>query len=153
MIAYLFLLLGLLLLFLEFYTPGGLFAVAAIAVLLIGIVTFVTENSPAASIFFVVLTSVGVVITVKLALKRIQKSGSQNTFYLSKDQEGYQATQYDRTQIGKEGISLSDLGPSGYIVVEGKRFAATAKSGYLDKGTKVQVIGGEGSQLIVKAVL
>jgi len=150
---YFFLFLGLLLLFLEFYTPGGFFAIAAIIALLVGVVTFVTENnSPMASILFVTATAVGVGFTIKLALSRIKKSGSKNTLYLSEDQEGYVATTFDRAIIGKEGISLSDLGPSGYILVEGKRYAATGRGGYIDKGRRIQVIGGEGSQLIVKAL-
>lgn len=50
------------------------------------------------------------------------------------------------------GQTVSDLGPSGFVVVEGKRYQAIARSGYIDKGNAITVIGGQGAHLLVKLV-
>ncbi|QLH37527.1 MAG: hypothetical protein HWD61_05345 [Parachlamydiaceae bacterium] len=45
---------------------------------------------------------------------------------------------------------MTDLKPGGFIIVDGKQQPAISKEGYLSKGTKVKVIGGEESNLIVR---
>jgi len=140
-----------LLIFLEFYTPGGVFAVAGALFVLGAMTTFmVASGSPLASLVFVVGTVIGVCIVIWFAINRIRKSGKQDTFYLSRDQEGYQSVHLDPSLIGKKGTALTDFGPSGFVLVEGKRYAAICRGPYLDKGKEVLIIGGEGADLIVK---
>lgn len=87
-----------------------------------------------------------------LLFRELKKSAKDNTFYLQQDQEGFQASTFNDSLIGKTGQSVSDLGPSGFVVVGGNRYQATARSGYIDKGREITVIGGEGAHLIVKLV-
>jgi membrane-bound ClpP family serine protease len=150
MSPFLLLFIGLLLIFLEFYTPGGILAVAGSIFVLAALATFLMEaTSPLTGLGFILLTIGGIAGTIWFALRRIRKS-KENTFYLSKDQEGYISSGFDATLIGKSAQTLTDFGPSGYILVEGKKFAATCRDTYLEKGQQVIIIGGEGSQLIVK---
>lgn len=151
MIAYAFLLIGLLLLFLEFYTPGGVLAISGIICMLFSVGFYIsTSTSFLDSIFFVLIALVLTGVVVWLALYRIKKSASKNTFYLGKDQEGYQAASFDEALIGKRGTAQSDLGPSGFVVIEGVRYPARSRGGYIDKGRSIVVIGGEGAHIIVK---
>jgi membrane-bound ClpP family serine protease len=141
---------GLLMIFLEFYTPGGILAAAGAIFIVIALVTFLMgATSPLSAIGFILLTIGGIVGTIWFALRRIKRS-KENTLYLSKDQEGYTSTSFDSSLIGKSAHTLTDFGPSGYILVEGKKLAATCRDTYLEKGQEVIIIGGEGSQLIVK---
>ena len=154
MMPFILLLIGLVLLFLEFYTPGGILAVAGIIFLLAAITTYLLASSSAlGSVAFLVLTIVALSFVIWFALRRIKKSGPENTFYLSKDQEGYVSTRFDTTAIGKTGTALTDFGPSGFVLIDGKRHSAVCRGPYLDKGQRVTVIGGEGADLIVKPIL
>jgi len=151
MMPYLFLFLGLLLVFLEFYTPSGILATGGAIFLVAAIATFIMSSSSVlASVIFVLITLILIYLVCYFALNRIKKSADKNTFYLSKDQEGYLSSHFDSSLIGKRGVTLSDLGPSGHILVEGKRVQAISRSGYIDRGKDVEIIGGEGARLIVK---
>ena len=153
MIPFILLFVGLLLIFLEFYTPGGILAVCGIIALLFGVTLFLTSStSLLASVAFIGLMIAGVSFVIWFALHRIKKSGAKNTFYLSSDQEGYQGAAFDASLIGKQGDAVTDLGPSGFIVIEGARYQASCRGPYLDRGKKVIVIGGEGARLLVKPV-
>lgn len=52
--------------------------------------------------------------------------------------------------IGKEGHCTNDLKPSGYVEIEGKEWEAKSMDGYIDKGTRIRVVGKESWQLIVE---
>ncbi|MCB1181127.1 MAG: serine protease [Chlamydiia bacterium] len=148
MISSILAIIGLLLIFIEFFVPGGILGVTG-GILLVGsVILFAlqTESFLAFILFFViVIVILGVLIKFALWRKKKKKG-----IYLSNDQEGYSASSYDKEMIGKEAKTLSDLKPSGHIVVEGKRLQAVSKTGYVDKGIKVMVIGGQGAHLIVK---
>lgn len=153
MLSFILLFIGLLLIFLEFYTPGGILAVAGTIVILFAVTSFLVESSAGfASLFFILFTIAATAFVIWFALNRIKKTSAKNTFYLSDDQEGYQGAHFDTSLIGKQGLTLTDLGPSGFVLIEGKRHQAGSRGPYVDKGTDVLVIGGEGSYLIVKPV-
>ena len=152
MIPFLLLAVGVLLIFLEFYTPGGVLAVVGVLFLLSALTSFLgTSPTVVGIVSFVGLMVASLAFVIWFALRRIRKSSSQNTFYLGQDQEGFISTEFDKNLIGKQGITLSDLGPSGFVLIEGKRYQASCRNSYLDKGTPVTVIGGEGGCLIVKS--
>ncbi len=150
--AFIVLFIGLLLIFLEFYTPGGVLAITG-AIFLLGAITLflLASTSLLASVGFVALTLALLVVTIWYALYRI-RSSTGNTFYLSQDQEGYQSARFDAALIGKKGVALTDFSPSGYALIEGQRVAAQCRGPYLDKGSPIEVIGGEGNYVIIKPV-
>jgi membrane-bound ClpP family serine protease len=151
MIPFILLFIGLLLIFLEFYTPGGILAVGGGLFFLAAIYAFIVNTDSAlVSAFFILSTFILLTLTIKFALFQIKKSAAKNSFYLADDQAGYKACSFHTGLIGSEGTALCDLGPSGYILLDGKRYAATCRDSYIDKGTDIIVVGGEGTQLIVK---
>ena len=58
----------------------------------------------------------------------------------------------DKDLVGKEGVVSSDLKPSGHILVEDNYYQAVSKTGYIEKGRNIKVIGGQGARLICKEV-
>lgn len=144
------LIVGLLLIFVEFYLPGAVLGTIGVIMLLASIVTFAQETeSIAALIGFIFLVGLSIVYLVYYTLQRIRKTSKEGTMYLDSDQEGYFASGFAKETIGKEGIAASDLKPSGHIYVEGIEYQAMAESGYITKGTHIEVIGGRGANLIV----
>ena len=89
-------------------------------------------------------------LTIKLALYRIKKNRHKNTIYANQDQEGFIASSYNKTLIGKIGTAESDLKPSGHVLIQGKREQAVSQGTYIKKGEKVIVVTGEGARLIVR---
>lgn len=142
---------GLLLIYFEFFLPAGFMAIAG-GILLVGSTILFAIKSPgflSISIYFIVMIAL-LVLVCKLALWRIKNAHPERSIYLSKDQEGYTASSFDQTLIGKEGVSLSDLRPSGHVLINGSQYQAVSESDYISKDAKVIVIGGKGAYLIVK---
>lgn len=148
-----FFLLGaaLLLIFLEFFLPGGIIGAIGIVFLLLSIVFFIqATNSILAVILYLIFVIFLLVVLISLTLRGIKKTRKKSSIYLATDQEGFFASKYDETMIGKKGVAVSDLKPAGHILVENKRLQALSKSGYIQKGASLEVVGGRGAYLIVR---
>jgi len=144
-------LVGLFLIYLEFFLPGGVMGVGGGLLIFAGIF-FLVMKKPAVVelVFYIIGVIAALFFVVKIALWHVKKSRSRGTIYLDTDQEGFIASLYQKELIGKAGIAASDLKPSGHILVEEKYLQATSKSGYIEKGDTIVVVGGEGSHLVVK---
>jgi membrane-bound ClpP family serine protease len=151
MIAFLLVFLGLVLILVEFYIPGAIMGILGGISILTGIILFSSQTSSLiAIIFFVIGSAVAVGLLIRFAIWRIVHAKPQYSIYSSADQEGYQASFYDQSAIGKTGVVIADLKPGGYILIEGHKHAAISLGGYIAKGEQVDVIGGQEQSLMVK---
>jgi membrane-bound serine protease (ClpP class) len=148
---------GIMLIALElFVIPGfgivGILGILCVMISLFG--AFGTENIDTAvnviGISILSAIAISVLLTIYILpkstlFKRITLSTSQNS------NAGYSAPhQEDESLLGKVGIVYSKLRPSGSVVIEDKRYDATAMGEYIEKGTKVKVISLNGFQLTVE---
>lgn len=151
MISFLLVFLGLLLILFEFYLPGAVMGILGGISILTGIVLFASQTtSLIAIVLFVFGSAIAVGILIRLAIWRIVHAKPQYSIYLSKDQEGYQASSYDKSAIGKTALVIADLKPGGFILIEGHQHPAISLSGYIVKGEHVTVVGGQEQSLMVK---
>ena len=51
--------------------------------------------------------------------------------------------------VGKDAKSISSLGPTGYVLIDGVKYNAISYDGYLDSGEELKVIAIKGRYLIV----
>lgn len=109
---------------------------------------------PKVSFFLIYLLGlIGAVYAVaRLALWRVRATSKKGTLYMAADQEGFQACVYPKELIGKIGHAATDLRPSGHVWIEDRSFHALSQTGYIDKGTPVQILEGKGSHLIVQII-
>jgi membrane-bound serine protease (ClpP class) len=139
------------LIYVEFFVPGGILAILALAAALVG--TVLISIGPygwlAGVIYFVVLGLLSIVVCYA-AIKKMKKSASKDSFFLSKDQQGYVVSSLDKNMIGKKGVAFSDLKPSGHIMIEGQAFQAVSERGYISKGAEVEIIALGPSYFIIK---
>lgn len=150
---YLLLFIGLLLILLEFYLPGAVMGIAGAFIVIASIVLFaIQEHSGIETLLFVLLAIAAVAGVIKFALWQIRRTGKQKTIFLEDDQEGFYASSFDVVAVGKRGVALSDLKPSGFVFVDGKQRQAVSRSEYIVKGSDIEVIGGQGACLIVKQI-
>ena len=141
---------SLILIYLEFFLPGAVLGMIGGLGVACSIGLFIWQSDH----FFKSLTfslAVGILLglTIKLALWKLKKI----PIFSPKDaQVGYVASTFDQKLIGQTGEAASDLKPSGYILIEGKRYPAISDSRYIKKGESIKIIAGQGGHFIVKTL-
>ncbi len=150
-LAFIFTLIGLVCIYLEFFLPGIVIGVAGAIIISVGMWFFASGGTPILwDLAYLALTALLTAGVCKLALWQIRRSAPKNSFYLSKDLEGYSSTESNPAFIDKAGEALSDLRPSGYVQIEGKEYQAVAHAGFIERGASVRVTADRGSHLIVR---
>lgn len=146
-------LLGLALIYMEFFLPGGILAVIGSISLLASIILCFIHTSAFWAILYILFLILAVIFICNFALWKMRKSKIKDRFYLEKDQEGFLAASFDQRLIGKAGTVFTELKPAGHILIEGIQYQALSAAGFLSKGETVEVIGGQGSHLIVRTTI
>jgi membrane-bound ClpP family serine protease len=142
---------GLFLVFLEFFLPGAIMGIGGGLLLLASVVMFLlTSPSPLFFVGYLFALCIALYVVIKIALWRVKSTEKKGTIYSSKDQAGFQASSYEKSMIGKKGVAATDLRPSGHVYIDNHYVQATARGKFIEKGSEVLVVGGEGSHLIVK---
>ena len=144
-------LIGLLLVYFEFFVPGGILGILG-GVLMIGsLIIFVWEQDHITWLIVYIFALIALLaFTIRLALWKIKRTKGKNTMYAWQDQEGFLASTFNRELIGKSGIALTNLKPAGHVRVEGERAQAVSQGSYVKKGEAIKVVSGEGARLIVR---
>lgn len=144
-------LVGLILVYFEFFVSGGILGIIGGLFLIVGFILSVwVQTAFIWSFIYIASVIILLVFTIRMALWKIKKTKDKGSFYLGQDQEGYVAAFYDKELVGKTGEAITALAPSGHIKIEGEPYQAVSESGYIKKGSRVQVVRGEGARLIVK---
>jgi len=148
MMPWIWLVVAYMLLFLEFYLPGGIMAIGAVVFFIASIVHAALLYEISTVVLFFVASLIGVGFVIRLSLSRVKKSS--DTIFLNSDQEGFEGVEKKSTHIGKEGVALSDLSPSGVVRIEGSREQVVCQEGYVEKGSTVVVVDSRGGYLVVR---
>jgi len=151
LIAVVLALVGLLLIYFEFFVPGGILGILGGVSMVGGLIVFIWEQGDLIwTIVYIVALIALLVLTIRLALWKIKKTKSKNTMFAGQDQEGFLASTYNKELIGKSGVAVTDLKPSGHVLIEGERTQAVSQGSYVKKGEPIKAIRGEGARLIVR---
>ena len=152
MFPFLLLAFGCILIFLEFYFAGFILGSLGGLLVFARVIVFAMQNeSIVSNIAYIAGVVLLLIFVCRFGIARVRATKGKGTLYSENNQEGFVASTYNRSSIGKEGIVITDLKPGGFILIDGKKEAAISQSGYITKGQKVLVIDGEGESLIVKA--
>lgn len=144
--------LGIVLLFLEIFIPGGILGVAGIVLLATGI--FMTADSVLQGVGYVsmMLLILGLLIVLSFRFsmtRRFWKRLSLTTRQTKN--EGYVAPiQKLESYFGRQGVALSTLRPAGTADFDGERLDVVTEGGFIPKGTPIKVIAVEGTRVIVR---
>jgi membrane-bound serine protease (ClpP class) len=137
---------SLLILIIEVFVPsGGILAIAGVGGLSLGI-------------YFGFQTSVllgggqlivAIVVVPLLFLYGIKKLTLNKTL---PDEEGFRSEKKDLSYlINKQGVALTNLRPSGTIIMEGKRYDVVTEGEMINKDRPVMVVKIEGARIVVKS--
>ncbi len=143
--------LGVLMLILELFIPGGIVGVLGFASMVSGLVLAAYDTTQGIASLGIALV---VTVIVSFALyKYFGFKGMWQRLVLSHSQqnkEGYVATLDQRDLLGKHGIALTPLRPSGVVKIEGKRVDAVTSGGFIPAGTLIVVTYVEGTRVVVQ---
>lgn len=143
---------GLILLVIEGMIPGfGLPGISGIILVAIGIVLSMKsfQNALMSLSVAIIVTTIITIFLIKFGYKSpyLEKIILSNQL---KTEKGYTSANSKYEYLGKEGIAVSGLRPSGIIEINGKRMDALSEGDYIDKGSRIEVVKVEGSKIIVR---
>ena len=88
----------------------------------------------------------GIKLTDTDAFKKIALEETQDS------KLGYVSNKYSDEYIGKKGKAFTVLRPSGKVIIDEKLCDATSYDGFIEKNSKIKVVGNEGSTLKVSKI-
>lgn len=141
---------GLFLVGAEVFVPGGVLgiigALALIAATVIAFPAFGPAGGLITAVALIILTGVAIFLWVKIFPRT--RLGKHMT--VSMDLHDSKATEDDLPALlGKTGEAISDLRPSGYVLIEGRRTDVVTQGEMISKGEKVNVIEIDGNRVVV----
>ena len=141
-------LLGLVFLFFEVFTPGPIFGILGGLTLIGGIAMAFTNYGGSIGL----LTAVGAIVAVGATLYA-ELVWLPKTRFAQKLSIKSTSGSIDRLPpgdvVGKTAEALTTLAPSGYVLVEGRRYEAFSQSGHVARGEQLLVAGFDNLRLIV----
>ncbi|MBM3252868.1 MAG: hypothetical protein FJZ16_01270 [Candidatus Omnitrophica bacterium] len=142
---------GFILLLIELFIIPGFGIVGISGLTFLGIASYIayTRLSPLMGI----LISIGSLIIIFISLKLFPKTAIWKKLKLNKvesKEEGFSHSENLDYLIGKEGVAITPLRPSGSAKIEGKRFDVTTEGIFLENDTKIKVIKIEGNRIVVR---
>jgi membrane-bound ClpP family serine protease len=149
----LFIVVGLLLIAIEVFVPGGVLGVMGVFFLLAAVVAgffaFGAQGGFLAAIAVVVAGG----IFLALWIKMFPKTGVGKLLTLQSDGKAFKSGPPELAAlVDKEGVAQTDLRPAGMAVLDGQRRDVVSESGYIARGAKVRVILVQGSRVVVREI-
>lgn len=143
-----------------FFVPGfgvpgvlGLICVISALVLsLIGIPINVSFQTGllAEAMTRVLLSLLGAFVLALVIMRVLSRTAFGKSFVLQDAETGFLSAPSASDLVGQVGEALTDLRPSGKIVIAHHRHEATSEREFVARGSRVRVIGREGPMLIVR---
>lgn len=141
---------GLLLLGLEIFVPGGILGVFGVLSLLVavalGFFAFGAQGGFLAAVCIVLFSAV----VLSLWIRLFPRTKIGRTLTLQKDGHEFKDAAASSTLLGKEGEAASNLQLSGIALIDGRRVDVMAESTFIPAGTRVRVVKVEGHRVIVR---
>ena len=153
--AILCLIVGVVLMGIEIFTPG--FSVPGILgtiLLLAGLIMGANSLAEALVMILILLVVITVMLIIMMVLANQGKLDRSPIVLSQKSsrEDGYLSTQDLEYFIGKEGRTLTVLRPSGTVDMDGVRLDVVTRGEFLDKDVPIVVLKVEGRRIVVKAL-
>lgn len=148
MIAIILFLLAAIAIFLECFLPGGILGgIGVLLVLASSYQVYLASNLQLAAIAFI-SESLALIAFLFLGLKWLRLSHSN--LILSDNEATHQSLAMDKNLVGQTGLALTDLHPSGTILLDRQKIDVISRGEYIKQNTRVTIIHVEGHKVVVK---
>jgi len=145
---------GLGLLIIEGVVPGfGLPGIGGIIFVLAGTVLAMQDLSTAFLSLSIAIIITALVTTIMIKMGYRSKLLSKVILSNKLDgDKGYLSTTSMHDMMDKEGVTLTELRPTGFITIDDVKYDVLAESGFISKDIKVKVVKVEGSKIFVRRI-
>ena len=145
-------LLGLLLIYIEMHTPGfGIPGIlGSISVFFSIYLTIAQKGGTTQAILTGIFVVASLIIFLIIYLPRSRFWKILNIPQDQKKDLGYTAVKERTDLIGKKGITLTMLRPTGYIEIDGEKLEAYTESEFIEANTEIIVVKVEGNKIFVR---
>ncbi|MFH1006877.1 MAG: NfeD family protein [Candidatus Latescibacterota bacterium] len=96
----------------------------------------------------------GSLVLGAVLLRFVVKTGSWRRMVLNSKEsgdEGFRSTRFElEALVGKEGVALTPLRPSGTATIEGQRIDVVTGGGFVERHSKIVVVEVEGNRVVVR---
>jgi membrane-bound serine protease (ClpP class) len=143
--------LGILLLAVEVIVPGGILGSIGGLLMFGGCIAAFMRSGTGGGILAVAVAAVLTTLAFYIEFRVLPKTAIGRRAFLTKEITAVSSAfgEEARDLIGKSANALTMLSPSGYIMVDGKRYEAFCQSGQVPAGTALEVTGADNFRLIV----
>lgn len=148
LIAALFLV-GVILLGIEVFVPGGVLGVCGGLALFGGCVLAFLDHGAGGGALAVLVALALVVAMLVFEFGILPKTPMGKRLFLNASVSGKTAPQRDPGLVGRSGRTVTALAPSGYVLIQGRQHEAFSRAGFLDADVAVKVVGFDNFRLIV----
>lgn len=146
------LILGLLMVCLEIFIPGGIVGTMGAFALIASVVIGFSERGTAFGMYWLIGVLLLTLLGVFISIKWLPHSPAGKRLLLNSSEAGYSSADSKLTPLlGKSGKSISYLRPSGLAEIEGERVDVVTGGEFLPRGTEVEVIEVSGNRVVVRA--
>lgn len=136
----------------EMVVPGfSVPGISGIVCLIAGVFLLADTVMEGFFITVIVLALLGILMAVMLYL--LSKGKFRSPIILEEEQkstEGYLSSSDLKYLLGKKGVAMTDLRPTGVGQIDGINFDVISEGNYILAGEPVEIIKVEGSKLIVR---
>lgn len=144
---------GLLLIALEVFVPGGILgvfgALSLLAAVITGFVAFGPEKGMLAAVGVVLFGGVFLVAWIKV----FPRTRVGKTLTLRTDGRTFKSSPPDTTTLlGKTGVAHTHLHPAGIAMIDGHRCDVVSEAGFISQGAAIRVVQVEGNRVVVREV-
>lgn len=142
--------LGFLLVVAEMFLPGMVLGILGGILLAAAVVVGFTTFGPGggAIVFCVVMT--GVLIGFFIWMRMFSKTSVGRNLTLGRSLNAGDDLPEVAVLLGRDGVALTALRPSGKVEIDGLRLDVVSESGYVDVGAAVSVVQASGSRVVVR---
>lgn len=143
---------GVILVILEFFLAGGIAgAFGAIAIIASIILAGGNPAYMAYSVLIAIAVAVsGMVIIMRFFGKKLHLLNKMVLMDATDTESGYVSNINRVELLGKQGLAITPLRPSGTIDCDGERIDVVSQGSYIDKGKHVTIVKVEGSRIVVR---
>ncbi|WP_441296221.1 NfeD family protein [Bacillus sp. UMB0893] len=146
---------GLILVFAEIFVPGGIIGFIGFGAILLSF--FIATDDIGYMAFSLVVAFLvaisAAIIFVKVFGKRMNIFKKLILRDSANTESGYVSNRNRLELIGKTGIALTSMRPSGTALIDDERIDAVTEGTYIKKDQKVKIVKVEGSRVVVREIL
>lgn len=143
---------GIILILLEVVLPGGIIGIIGFGAFLASFF-LATDNYVHMAFSLLIAFTVSIltmIVMIKVYDRKMKFFKKLILTDATTTESGYVSNRNRIELIGVIGTALTDLRPSGTVLVEDERIDVVTEGSFIEKGTKVKIIKTEGSRIVVR---